>query len=54
MIKGSFYQHEEAFAKFLSVFRDVVDRQAPLKETMVPGNNAPFMTKHLNKGIMDR
>ena len=31
MIKGSFYQHEEAFAVFSSVFRDMVDRHAPLK-----------------------
>ena len=54
MIKGSFYQHEEAFAVFSSVFRDVVDRHAPLKQKMVRGNNAPFMTKQLNKAIMDR
>ena len=31
IIKGSFYQHEEAFAVFSSVFRDVVDRHAPSK-----------------------
>ena len=31
MVKGSFYQHEEAFAVFPSVFRDVTDRRAPLK-----------------------
>ena len=31
MIKASFYQHEEAFAVFSLVFRDVVDRHAPLK-----------------------
>ena len=37
-----------------STFRDVVDRQAPLKQKMVRGNNAPFMTKQLNKAIMDR
>ena len=54
MIKVSFYQHEEAFAVFSSVFRDVVDRHAPLKQKMVRGNNAPFMTKQLNKAIMDR
>ena len=54
MIKGLFYQHEEALAVFSSVFRDVVDRHAPLKQKMVRGNNAPFMTKQLNKAIMDR
>ena len=42
MIKGSFYQYEEAFAVFSSVFRGVVDRNAPLKQKMVHGNNAPF------------
>ena len=30
MTKGLFSQHEEAFAVFSSVFRDVVDRHAPL------------------------
>ena len=54
MIKGSFYRHEEVFAVFPSVFRDVLDRHAPLKQKMVRGNNAPFMTKQLNKAIMDR
>ena len=54
MIKGSFYQHEEGFAVFSSVFRDVVDRYAPLKQKMILGSNAPFITKQLNKGIMDR
>ena len=52
MIKGSFYQHEEAFAVFSSAFRYFVDRHAPLKQKMVRGNNAPLMTKQLNKAIM--
>ena len=54
MIKGSFYRHEEAFAVFPSVFRGVADRHAPLKQKMVRGNNYPFMTKQLNKAVMDR
>ena len=54
IIKGSFYQHEKAFAVFPSVFRDVVDRHAPLKQKMIHENNAPFMSKQLNKEIMDR
>ena len=54
MIKGSFHQHEEAFAAFSLVFRDVVDRHAPLKQKMVRGNSAPFITKQLNEAIMDR
>ena len=54
MIKASFYQHEEAFTVFSSVFRNVVDRHAPFKQKAVRGNNAPFMTKQLNKVIADR
>ena len=54
MIKASFYQHEEAFTVFSSVFRNVVDRHAPFKQKAVRGNNAPFMTKQLNKVIVDR
>ena len=30
MLEASFYQHEESFAVFLSVFLDVADRHAPL------------------------
>ena len=53
MIKGSPYQHGEAFTVFSLVFRDVVDRNTPLKQKMVRGNNTPFMTKQLNKAIID-
>ena len=31
-IKGLFCQHEEAFAAFSSVFRDVSDRPEPFKQ----------------------
>ena len=44
-IKGSFYQRKESFAVLPSVFKDVVDRHAPLKQKAVFGINAPFMTK---------
>ena len=55
IIKSSFYQHEEAFAVFIRcVFRGVVDRYPPLKQKIVRWNNAPCMTKQLNKAIMDR
>ena len=39
---------------FSSVFRDLVDRHAPLKQKTVRGNNAPYLTKQLNKKIIDR
>ena len=54
MIKGSLHQHEEAFAVFSSVFRDLIDRHAPLKQKTVRGNNTPYLTKQLNKAILDR
>ena len=54
MIKGSLHQQEEAFAVFSSVFRDLVDRHAPLKQKTVRGNNTPYLTKQLNKAILDR
>ena len=37
-----------------SVFRSVLDRHAPLKRKMITGNQGPFMTKQLSKGIMNR
>ena len=39
---------------FPSVFSDVVDRYAPIKEKTVHGGNISFLTKQLNKEIMDR
>ena len=54
MIKGSLHQHEEAFAVFSAVFRDLVDRHAPLKQKTVRRNNARYLTKQLNTAILDR
>ena len=54
MITDSFYRHEEAFAVFSSVFRNVVDRHVPLNQKMVRGNNAHFMTKQLTKADQQR
>ena len=45
MVKGSFYQRRESSSVLPSVFKDVVDRHAPLRQKAVCGNNAPFMTK---------
>ena len=43
MIKGSLHQHEKAFAVFSSVFRDLVDRHAPLKQKTVRGYNITLL-----------
>ena len=39
---------------FCSRFRKVLDRHASLKSKFIRGNQAPFMTKELSKGIMTR
>ena len=39
---------------FCSRFRKVLDRHAPLKSKFIRGNQAPFMTKELSKGIITR
>ena len=39
---------------FCNRFRKVLDRHAPLKSKFIRGNQAPFMTKELSKGIMTK
>ena len=33
---------------------DILNHHAPLKQTQVIGNHAPFMTKDLSKSIMNQ
>ena len=40
--------------RFSETFQNIVNKHAPLKEKMIRGNNAPFMTKELRKAIMNR
>ena len=54
IIKGSLHQQDVAFAVFSSVYKDLVDRHAPLKQKTVRGNKTPYLTKQLNKAILDR
>ena len=54
MIKGHFYNAYDNYKSFSDVFHNIVDKHAPLKEKIIRGNNAPFMTKDLRKAIMDR
>ena len=37
---------------FTRIFQNILNKQAPLKQKKVQGNQAPFMTKDLNKAIM--
>ena len=39
---------------FTSIFRKVLDKQAPLKMKKLRGNQAKVMTKELRKAIMDQ
>ena len=43
-----------SYERFKSIFMNLLNTQAPLKEKLVRGNNAPFMTKKLSKAIMTR
>ena len=54
MIKGRFYKEKNMYQSFSGTFKAVVSKHAPLKEKIVRGNNAPFMTKELRKEIMNR
>ena len=54
MIKGKFYKEKNMYESFPDTFKAVENKHAPLKEKIVRGNNAPFMTKELRKAIMDR
>ena len=54
MIKGKFYEVKNMYESFSDTFKAVVNKHAPLKEKIVRGNNAPFMTKELRKAIMNR
>ena len=54
MIKGKFYQEKNMYESSSDTFKAVVNKHAPLKEKIVRGNNAPFMTKELRKVILNR
>ena len=54
MIKGKFYKEKNMYESFSDTFKAIVNKHAPLKEKMVRGNNAPFMTNELRKAIMNR
>ena len=42
------------YERFESLFMELYNTHAPMKEKMVRANNAPFMTKILSKAIMTR
>ena len=54
MIKRKFYKEKNMYESFSDTFKAIVNKHAPLKEKIVTGNNAAFMTKELRKAIMNR
>ena len=45
---------EQAYEKFKELYSEVVNNHAPLKQRVIRGNQAPFMSKDLSKQIMIR
>ena len=54
MIKGKLYKEKNMYKSFSDTFKAIVNKHAPLKEKIVRGKNAPFMTKELRKAITNR
>ena len=46
--------NEQAYEKFKELYSEVVDNHASLKQRVIRGNQAPFMSKDLSKQIMIR
>ena len=53
LIQSELYKNcQEPYNKLTQIFSDVLDYHAPVKQKVVRGNQAPFMTKDLSKAIM--
>ena len=46
--------NEVEFDIFKTALKEVIQRHAPIKRWYVPANQAPFINKKINKGIMKR
>ena len=44
----------KAYDDFSNLLKTITDKNAPIKQKKVRGNNVPFMTKELRKAIIDR
>ena len=47
-------KNDGGFNNVLRIFRNTLDKLAPRKKKYIRSNNAPFMNKTFNKGIMKR
>ena len=54
MNKGKFYNIANPYDDFYNLFKEITDKDAPIKQKKVIGNNTLFMTKELGKAIMNR
>ena len=53
LIQGELHKNcQEPYNKLMQIFSEVLDNHAPVKQKVVSGNQAPFMTKDLSKAIM--
>ena len=42
------------YTGFVTLFKSIVDRHAPIKKKILRGNNKPFMNLELSKAIKDK
>ena len=50
LLKGEMYKgHDNKCSAFTNVFRNVLDKHAPVKPNTIRGNHAPFMTKNISR-----
>ena len=55
LLQGELYKNcDEPYKKLTEIFNDILNHHAPPKQKQVRGNYAPFMTKDLNKAIMNK
>ena len=52
-IQGELYNNcQEPYNKLKRIFSEALDYHAPVKQKVVRGNQAPFMTKDLSKPVL--
>ena len=45
------HRFSDSFSGFVTLFKSIVDRHAPIKKKKIRGNNKPFMNKELSNAI---
>ena len=48
------YESSDPYKKLTNIFKELLDKHAPIKTKTVRGNHAPFMNKKLSKAIMNK